>query len=98
MLPRPDGSPEKVNRAKLDLDQPSPVNLRMIERLPTSISYNGAANMEQETVEDRLDVAHRLFDALRAQLPGQSITLVDARGRVVASSDRQNSLLKPISN
>ncbi len=47
------------------------------------------------TVEDRLDVAHRLFDALCAQLPGQSVTLVDGCGRVVASSDRPNTPLKP---
>ena len=51
--------------------------------------------MEQKMKEDRLDIAARLFDALRARMPGQPITLVDGYGRVVVSGDQSNTSLMP---
>jgi hypothetical protein len=42
--------------------------------------------------EDRLTVALRLYKSLVAQYPERLITLCDDRGRVVARSDRPESM------
>jgi hypothetical protein len=68
---------------------------------PCRVIYAGAkgtANMEREAEEDRLDIAHRLFDALCAGLPGRSLMLLDECGCVVASNDRPNMPSSPLVN
>jgi hypothetical protein len=39
--------------------------------------------------ENRLDIARRLYNAMRIQHPGRIITLVDPYSRVLACSDRR---------
>ena len=44
--------------------------------------------MERDlTHDERMDVAYRVFRAMRAQYPDRLITLVDAQGRTLARSD-----------
>jgi len=44
--------------------------------------------MERDlTHNERMDVAYRVFRAMRAQYPDRLITLVDAQGRTLARSD-----------
>jgi hypothetical protein len=63
-----------------------------------SIRATGGYRMEQEIEDEQLDIASRLFDALRARLPDQPITLVDGYGRVVVSSDQSNTSFSPSSH
>jgi hypothetical protein len=49
-----------------------------------SISHTLDINAERQR-EERLDLAHRLYQALIAQDPNRAITLCDGEGRVVSS-------------
>ena len=48
-----------------------------------SISYTRDIDAERRRAE-RLDIAHRLYQALIAQDPNRAITLCDGEGRAVA--------------
>jgi hypothetical protein len=48
-----------------------------------SISYKRDIDAERRRAE-RLDIAHRLYQALIAQDPNRAITLCDGEGRAVA--------------
>jgi hypothetical protein len=48
-----------------------------------SISYTRDIDAERRRAE-RLDIAHRLYQALIAQNPNRAITLCDREGRAVA--------------
>jgi hypothetical protein len=48
-----------------------------------SISYTRDIDAERRRAE-RLDIAHRLYQALIAQDPNRAITLCDGKGRAVA--------------
>ena len=51
-----------------------------------SVSHTLDVDAERRRAE-RLDIAHRLYQALIAQDPDRAITLCDGEGRVVARHD-----------
>ena len=59
-----------------------------------SVSHTPPSALETKRA-DRLDIAHRLYQALVAQDPDQVITLCDGGGRVVARHDPRAELDAP---
>jgi hypothetical protein len=49
---------------------------------------NQAASEQQSVEDDRLEIAYRLYHALRARFPDRTATLVDSFARTLSRSDQ----------